>query len=304
MEAAVAAGPRYRESLAALGAALPKGGAPADAAVAAAAQTARQIEASFHAYAEGRVDVQVSRMLDEPIAAAKQVLRAGGPAEWNARGADLCTQMKPVLSKYPFATGAVAQASAAEVASLFRPNEGIVWKSYASSLQKLILRKGPRFIASASAGLPVNPAFLAFLDHAAAFSDGAFAGGATQPKIRYTLRPVITPEVDSVKLTIDGQSATFRGNAMAKPFVWSGTGQEMRVSVKFKSKGEFNWSRSATPWSVFLFFDGGGRRQGAQIEIPLRGQTPGSLWFEVTATPPVFDRGYFAGLSCVADIVR
>ena len=104
-----------------------------------------------------------------------------------------------------------------------------------------------------------------------------------------------------MKLTIDGQSATFRGSAAAKAFTWPGSGaQEMRVNVKFKGKGEYNWSKSATPWSVLLFFDAATRRQGAQMEIPLRRQTPApaglpsGLWFEVAATPPIFDEAYFA----------
>jgi type VI secretion system protein ImpL len=322
VRAATAASQSYRDALSALRASLQKaagqGSAPSDAAVAettAAAQqtlkTVKQIGASFHSDAEGQLETQVVRMLEEPVTAARSVLRAGGLAEWNVRGSDLCAQMEPVLKKYPFTAGASAQASAQEIASLFRPQVGVLWKLYDTSLHKLILRHGPRYIASASTGLPVNPAFLAFLNRAAVFSDGAFTGGGALPKFRYSLRPVLTPEIDSIKLTIDGQSATFKGKAASKAFVWPGSGaQELRLNVKFKSKNAYNWTKTATPWSVLLFFDGATRRQGTQIEIPLREQTPSagsqpaSLWFEVTATPPVFDRGYFPGLACVPQIVK
>jgi type VI protein secretion system component VasK len=306
---------RYRESLAALSASIEKvvgqraaaGDTAAGQALALSQQTlqaTKQIETSFHADAAGHLDATIARMFEEPIAGARSVLRAGGPAEWNARGNELCAQMKPVMSKYPFTPGAGAQASVQEIAAIFQPESGTLWKFYKASLQKLILRQGPRFIASASAGLPVNPAFLLFLNRAAAFSDAAFAGGASLPKLRYTLRPVLTAGMDSVKFSVDGQNATFRLAAAGKPFVWPGSATpEIRLSVKSRNRAEYNWAKPGTLWSVFQFFDAAERRQGSQMEIPLHGQAP-NLWIEVVATPPVFDRGYFSGLACVAEVVK
>src|SRR5208283_2118397 len=275
---AQAAGPLYRGLLAGLSESVRKaaaqGAAQSDVTLAQTMKlaeqdldTTAQIAAAFHRDPEGHVEGQIARMLAEPIIAARTVLSVGGPAEWNARASDLCSRLKPVLSKYPFTPGASAHASIQEIVSVFRPADGLLWKFYNESLKKLIERDGQEFVAKASAGLAVNPAFLSFLDRSGAFSDAAFAGGASQPKFRYTLRPIMPPDIDSVKLTVDGQSATFRGSATAKAFTWPGRGaQEMRVNVKFKGKGEYNWNKSDTPWSVLLFFDGASRRQGAHIE--------------------------------------
>ena len=314
---AQAAAPRYRSSMARLGASLEEAAGQGPAAPASAAALARQsldttteIAASFHPDREGHLEAQIVRMLDEPILTARSLLRAEGAADWNARGSELCSRMKTVLSKYPFAPQASEEASVAEIIAYYRPADGVLWKYYREFLEKLISREGERFVAAAGAGAAVNPDFLSFLERSAAFSSAAFANGAAQPSIRYTLRPVIPPAIESVKLTIDGKSATFRGSAAGKAFAWPGNAvEEMRVEVKFRSKGEYKWNKAGTPWSVLLFFDTAARRNGAQIEIPLRGLTPAApgdpegLWFEVAATPPVFEPGYFSKLACVARVV-
>ena len=80
VEAAVAAGGRYRESLAALSAAanrvLVRRATDADAAavVERAEKTAKAIEATFHSDPGGHVEAQVARVLDEPIAAARHLM--------------------------------------------------------------------------------------------------------------------------------------------------------------------------------------------------------------------------------------
>ena len=80
VEAAVAAGGRYRESLAALGAAanrvLVRRATDADAAavVEQAEKTAKAIQAAFHADSGGHVEAQVARVLDEPIAGVRHLI--------------------------------------------------------------------------------------------------------------------------------------------------------------------------------------------------------------------------------------
>ncbi|HUB80506.1 MAG TPA: ImcF-related family protein [Bryobacteraceae bacterium] len=314
---AVAAAPRYRVLMAGLSSALRGVAVPGAASAQATAlveqdlKTTTQMVASFHGDPGGHAEAQVVRMLDEPILGARAVLRSTGFAEWNARGSDLCSRMEPVLSKYPFTPEASAQASAGDIIALFRPGDGMLWKFYNEWLDKLIQRDGEKFIANASTGFTVNPAFLSFLNNAAAFSGDVFAGSASQPRFRYTIRPVMSPAVESVKLAVDGQNATFRANTAARTFTWTGTAiLQMRVNVKFKGKGEYNWSKPGTPWAMLMFFDASRRRQGAQIEVSLLGNaplTPGqpaSLWFEVSAVPPVFNAGYFSSLACVAEVVK
>ncbi|MDR3698274.1 MAG: ImcF-related family protein [Candidatus Sulfopaludibacter sp.] len=80
VEAALAASRRYRDALAALSTAANRvlGRHATDADTAAVVdrteQTAKAIEAAFHADSAGHLEVQVSRVLDEPIAGAKHLM--------------------------------------------------------------------------------------------------------------------------------------------------------------------------------------------------------------------------------------
>ena len=81
LESAAASGSRYRASLASLSAALQKASGGEEAAIAAmervqqSQKTAKEIEAVFQVDPQGHVEIQVARMLDQPINFARQVLR-------------------------------------------------------------------------------------------------------------------------------------------------------------------------------------------------------------------------------------
>jgi type VI secretion system protein ImpL len=166
----------------------------------------------------------------------------------------------------------------------------------------------------------VNPAFVAFLNRAAAVSDAFYAGGAQDPHLTYTLKPVPSEGIESLTLQLDGQTmTTSAANAAAKQFVWPGTGaREAKASVKFGGTN-LGWSSNEGLWAVFQFFEEAERwtpaggawdlewvvRAGKNA-MTLPSGKPLTVRFELNmgSAPPVFQKGYLSHLGCVADIAR
>jgi type VI secretion system protein ImpL len=280
--------------------------------------TTRQMAQAFRLDAEGHVEGTAQKLLEDPIVYAEGLLRTLGPAEMNGKGRGLCAQIHPVLAKYPFSPNAAAQATVQEINAVFKPREGAIWQFYEANLQKAIMRQGSQFVANPSAGLNINGAFLGFLNRAAAFSDAAYPAGAADPRLAYSVKPVVSADTESIRLAIDGQTADYAGAsaAAAKQFVWPGAAHGLQLAVKFKGGTEFNYPSYDGLWAVFQFVGDADKRQGSLIVMTLRGgkqgrpvlnpatNQPVTVRFEINANPPIFDRGYFSGFGCVAEIAR
>jgi type VI secretion system protein ImpL len=290
--------------------------APAIAAAQQATGTARQMAQAFRPDPDGHVDANSQRLLEEPIIYVQGMLRSLAPAELNAKGKDLCGKMRPVLAKYPFTPKAQAQATLAEIDSIFEPKKGELWAFYDANLQKLVQRAGFQFAQASSGGMTVNAAFIAMLNRAGAFTSAAYQNGAADPRFTYTVKPVMSPDQDSVKMSIDGQSVTFtQSSQAAKPFVWPGQTGGTQASVSYKGTAH-EYGAYDGLWSIFQFVQDADKRTGPLVEMTFKtgksgkvvtDQTTGlpvTLKFEITANPPIFDPGYFSGMACVADVVK
>jgi type VI secretion system protein ImpL len=278
----------------------------------------RQMAQAFRIDQEGHIEANVQKLLEDPIVYAEGLLRTLGPAELNGKGKGLCSQIRPVMSKYPFNPTSTTQATLADVNGVFKPKEGAIWQFYDASLQKVLTRQGSQFVPNPAGGIQVTSAFVAFLNRAAAFTDAAYPGGSPDPRLSYTVKPVMSPDTELIKLNIDGQAANFTAaNAAAgKQFVWPGASHGLLLSVKFKGGTEFTYPNYDGLWAVFQFVGDADKRQGSVIEMTLRGgkqgrpvlnqatSQPVTVRFDIGANPPVFDKGYFSGLSCVAEVAR
>jgi len=196
----------------------------------------RQMEQTFRPDSEGQLDKKVGSLLEDPITYAQGLLRALGPAELNQKGAGMCGQIGTLMRKYPFNAKATDQATLADVSALYKPKEGAIWQFYETSLKKVITRSGSQFSADSSGGMNINPAFVSFLNRAAAFTDLAFSTGASDPQFKYTVTPLpSSPDVDKVTLIIDGQSAVFSAGTPGKTYVWPGPSEHsLQLKVQFK----------------------------------------------------------------------
>lgn len=302
-------------------------GQPSDAAAGqvlanagAAKSASRQVAQAFRPDPEGKVDATVQKLMEDPITYVEALLRTLGPAELNAKGKALCAQLRPVLAKYPFNPSASQQATLPEVNSILRKPDGALWAFYDANLQRLLARQGPQYVPAPGGSINLTPAFVAFFNRAAAVSDAFYAGGAQDPHLTYTLKPVPSEGIQSLTLRLDGQVLTTSGNSSdPKQFVWPGTAaREAKASVKFGGT-DLGWSTNEGLWAVFQFFEEAERWQpadsGYQLEwvvragknaMTLPSGKPLTVRFELNmgSAPPVFQKGYLSRMACVADVAR
>ncbi len=272
----------------------------------------RQVSQSFRSDAD--LGGTVQGLLEDPITNAEGVLRGLGPAALNAKGKGLCTQISPILAKYPFAPAAQKEATLQEVNSVYHPKDGAIWQFYETNLSKFVTRQGTPV---ENAAIAVTPAFRQFLARSAAFTDAAYPPNSADPRLTYAVKPDAADDNERIRVNIDGQSAEFVGAAApAKNFVWPGNASGADVVVRAKGGTEYQFPHYDGLWAAFRFVADADRRAGALMEMTLRagrsGQAvtnratglPVTLRLDITANPPVFDKGYFATLGCVSEVAK
>jgi type VI secretion system protein ImpL len=280
----------------------------------------RAIAQAFPPDPEGKVDSTTQKLLEDPITYVEALLRTLGPAELNGKGKALCSQMRPLLSKYPFTPGATQQATLAEVNGVLRRPDGALWAFYDANLQRLLPKQGNQYVPASVGGITLSPAFVAFFNRWAALADALYAGGTTDPHLTYGLKPVPADGIQGLTLHLDGQVLNAPANGgPAKQFTWPGTTtREAKASVKFGGT-DLGWSDNDGLWAVFQFFEDAERWVPAggayQLEWTVRtGKKPLTLpsgkpltvRFELNmgSLPAVFEKGYLSKLGCVAEVAK
>lgn len=282
----------------------------------------RQIALGFRPDPEGQVDVKTRTLMEDPITHLEALLRGLGPAELRARAQAFCSEFRQLMARYPFDPKAAVQATLEDFNRIFRPGDGALWRFYQENLPNLIVKEGVQWVAKPGATMTVTPAFLAFFNRAAAFSEAVYKGGQ-QPQLAYALRSNLAGQNQSIELTVDGQTLTNGpGKTVTQQFTWPGKQPGgVRLTVRFGGE-PFQWPRYDGLWAVFDFFaDGEEKAQVAgsvyTLEWTLRtgaagrqvttatGQ-PVSVRFDLDmlGAPPVFRKGYFSGWNCVVEVAR
>ena len=276
----------------------------------------RQMAQGFRLDPDGHVEASVQKLLEDPIVNAEKLLRNLGPDELNGKGRAFCAQINPILSKFPFNSKAAALATVPDLNALFKPKDGAFSQFIDANLQKVVSRQGSQFVPNPAGGIQLNPPFLDFLNRAAAFTDAAYAGGTADPQIKYTVKPVMSPEIQDLKLTIDGQSADFTATSTApKQLVWPGPARGLQLNVTFKGGPPFTYPNYDGLWALFQFVGDADKHDGSVVEVTLRSGKAGrpvlnnvgqpvTVRLDLSANPPVFDRAYFSSFACVPQVAK
>jgi type VI secretion system protein ImpL len=297
-------------------------GAPPDAAVSqtltnaqGALLTTRQMAQNFGVDPNAHLEATVQKLLEDPITYVQGLLRGLGPAELNGKGKSLCAQLSPVLAQFPFNSASKTEATPADVNAAFKPKEGALWAFFDQNLAKYLIPQGPRYVPDPSSPVPINPGFVNFLDHAKAFSDMAYPAGSADAHFAYTLKPILTDDINSLKITIDGQAAEFSADTPAKSFTWQPSGAHgVQVTAKFKNGDSVPFPSYTGLWAVFQWVDDADAQSGDTLEWRLKGGkgdrpiispvTNQPVKVRFTIINPVFQKGYFSGLRCVSAIAK
>lgn len=274
---------------------------------------ARQVMQAAPIDPEAHLEKTVQKLLEDPITSVLNM--SGGGAAFP------CEAMRALMAKYPFNPKSTQNASLDEIQKVFRSPDGLLAQQYNSSLKPYLVPQGLRYAANSSGG-KVNPAFLAFFNRAADLQQTLFPGGSQDIQYRYYLKPIPTEGIESLTLTIDGQTLkSGMGGAAPKQFVWSGgIVQQVHLTVKIKGGSELSFPGYDGPYAVFHFFNDADRweSQGATstVEWVLRvaggrpmtmsDGRPVKVQFEIDTRggPAIFQHNYLPGLGCVAKVTQ
>jgi type VI secretion system protein ImpL len=270
---------------------------------------------------EAHLETVTTKLLEAPIEYADALTKGIGSGDINAKARQFCAALAGVSSKFPFNPAASAEASLAEVNAIFRPREGQLWVFYNESLQNILQKQGAQYVVNPAGGVQLTPAFVAFFNNAARFSDALYPGGANNPSLHYSLAPQPSDQIADMSVTVEGQTTKGMGQAAVKNYVWPGSGaHNLRISAKLSGGSDFEFQNREGLWSLFRFFADADRwsrsgngyllewivRQGREGRPVMVGGKELSYRFLVDTggAAPIFQKDFLSGLRCVSQAAR
>ncbi len=274
----------------------------------------RTIAQGFVIDQQAHVERTVQKLMEDPITAAEGLLRPAGPA--SAEG--LCAGLRGLLAKYPFNAASQQRATVDEVNAFFGPG-GALSAFYEQNLKSIFLLQGGRYIPNPSSPFQINPAFQGFWDRATAVQQAFYPGGSQTPQLRLNIRPVPSEGIQSLTLSINGSTQRWSGNTTQATFLWPGGLQRVTLTAKIQGGSELTFLNYDGLWAAFQFFGdadrttpgpGGSRVEwvlkisGQPVRLPNGEALRVILDVDSAGAPPVFQRGYFSGFTCVSRVTR
>ena len=187
----------------------------------------------------------VGDLLRKPIIDVEALIAGGDTAGVNGAASSLCSQFAQLSARYPFNPNSSQDLPVDQLNTILAPKTGSFWIFYDKNLAKYLIKQGSQYVAVPDAKVKLVPAFVAFFNRAAAFSDELYPGGSTTPKFAYSLK-ALPSNVDAI-LKIGPE--TLSGIGQQKTFTWTGQPGDVQVSTK---GGDILGSFQG-PWAVFRF---------------------------------------------------
>jgi len=159
------------------------------------------------------------------------------------------------LRKYPFQPKSPEDANLDELAGVFAPVDGAIWRFCDESLSELAVKDGSQWKLKDPTKKPqVTQEMLSFLNHAQAITDAFFPAGATQPRLSYTLRPNLDSAFGDSKfeLEIDGTRHVWE-SALQKNFTWPPPPNTVNQGALARIRGKFSYAfaNRGGLWGIF-----------------------------------------------------
>lgn len=262
--------------------------------------------------AEAHTEATIEKLLEDPITNASGF--GPDPAPLNGAGAEFCAKYRVLSAKYPFDPNSSVMATIDDVNAIFRPQSGSLWAFY-QKISKFLPKQGASYAPVAGQKPALTPRFVSFFNNAAHFSDAIYANGTAQdPKLTFALAPAFSSELQTVSLTIDGQTAAFHPGSPAQQYVWPGSGG---VLMSAKAGADALYPQYSGLWGVFQFFAEADQpapspqwmlksgKNNRPVTSPIT-NLPIIVHFNVDMLggPPVFQKGYFRELGCVSEVAH
>lgn len=257
------------------------------------------------------VGARVKSLLEEPVDRVERLMGRLPVSALNERGAAFCRSFGTILGKYPIKPDASVEATLAEVAGVFDPNNGALWRFYNEGLQSVLVKQGAQYVPKS--GLSVSPtsAFVRFFNRLAAVTEALWPSGSTQPQFDFTLKLLPAEGVPTAAFSMDGQVRRFtRTYSAAQRYSWVGAGaRDVRLSAEVRGRDETLLGYDGT-WALFKLLQRArwgtiGVTSVVRWVVPVQGQAVGlEAELNLGAARPILKGDYFVGMSCVSQVVR
>jgi type VI protein secretion system component VasK len=289
-----------------------------------ALDTARQVAREFKPVGVEGVDSVVQRLLEEPILHTRPyITRDIAVAEKgriNGELSKLCLAARATLGRFPFNSRSEQDAGLAEMAAIFAPAAGSVWKFQAAALSDLVTKDGGHWKVKDPAKKPqAAPEMVAFLNRAQELADAFYPGGAAQPQLTFTLLPKLDNAWKDWTLEMELNGSTQAFTSLRKQFSWPPppAAREAGAVIRLRRSGVAVTAASGPGlWGIF-------RVMAESEPRALGSRTVEWKWMRVPGgrreplTPPVqmeivefpggadvFNPKFFEGMQCPARAVQ
>jgi type VI protein secretion system component VasK len=151
-----------------------------------------------------------------------------------------------LLGKFPFAPKSTVQASVAEVNQVFMPDTGLAWTILGGPLKGYLVPQGSGYVPAPNPPQPVNPKFATYFSHVAKISSNLYGVGAKSPTLKFSLKFIPTPGVNSATFVVDSQRIPM--GSLRNDFNWDGTSAQRALLNLDGADTPVDYSG---PWAVF-----------------------------------------------------
>ena len=251
----------------------------------------------------GHVDEMSESLLLAPIRSTQALAKAAPAAAAGGGAKTLCTQLAPVLGKFPFNPDSREDASLADVNTVFGP-QGMI-AQYAQSQNKMILLVGNQYVQAPGSAVDLNPGFLHFMNSAAAIAAAFVPTAGAAPKIEFSMLQESSPGLPPATIDIDGQQLTTAGSL--KTFNWVSTpGSRIHVTGGGQNSPDYTG-----PWSLLHFAYEAKHPGPRKLEfifamngrVTQSGGVPLDYKFNIGGPgAPLLEPSYMRNLHCVAKV--
>jgi type VI secretion system protein ImpL len=286
--------------------------APVSAAVFNAKAQVQKAAGAFSIDRDTHTDALITGLISQPIDCVGRLQPSpGAPA--NGGGAKICAAIDPLLGKFPFANKAQSQASLPEVDSVFAPETGVLWTTYATALKPFLVQTGPQlgapYAQAPNAPGAVNPRFITYFDHAARVSNLFYGTNQKTASFSFTLRFIPGNDVKSATFVLDKQKILT--GTSPQQFTWNGSNaREAYVVYDNESSQPFEGT-----WALFQLVQLAQRTRlpsgSYRLEFPIDRTFAGRKTGESKVTFELSGPGAellvgdaFAGLGCVRPVAK
>lgn len=287
----------------------------ARAATATARDASRQLSDKFRMDSvAAAVSTRVTALLEEPIVRVERMIGRQPANVVNERAAAFCRSLTGLLAKYPFRITGM-DATMAEVAAVFEPNNGSLWQFYNATLQNGMAKQGSLYQVKPGGQFTPSQSYVRFFNRLAGVTDMLWPGGSAEPRFEFTVKLMPPAGVDTALFNLDGVQRRYtRLNTRAERYVWSGSSgtgaKNATLSAIARGREEPPLLTFTGPWALFKLlqkarWETSGSTASIQWNLSFRGQAvslPADLYLGPAGA--LLKGDYFEGMACLTQVVQ